>query len=109
MTQPLIMTVRIVGGEPQRVTEALRRAGLALELELLGEADTAWTIRHEEPPTSGQQWAQDEHTEALREGRGCYHCAGLAWGITQQKRGAIIATSVREARERRGDGCESGA
>lgn len=47
MNPPLIMTVRIVGGEPQRVTEALRRAGLALELELLGEADIAWSIRSE--------------------------------------------------------------
>ena len=54
MNQPLIMTVRVVGGEPQRVTEALRRAGLTLELELLGEADTAWSIRVEKPDQAAE-------------------------------------------------------
>lgn len=61
MNQPLIMTVRVVGGEETRVVEALRRAGLALELELLGEADTAWSIRAEKPE-GGEKTHHDGHS-----------------------------------------------
>ena len=46
---PLVMTVRIVGGDPDRVVRELRAAGHRLEFELLGHADVAWSIRTEEP------------------------------------------------------------
>lgn len=47
LAQPIVMTVRVVGGDRQRVIEALRAAGQHAENSLLGHADTAWSIRAE--------------------------------------------------------------
>lgn len=49
MTSVITMHVRVVGGDPVEVVRALRHAGHIVETRLLGSADTAWTIKTEEP------------------------------------------------------------
>ena len=44
-------------------------------------------------PPSGHQradeWAAEEHAEAVQEGRGCWHCWAIAEGIQEKKRGSV--------------------
>lgn len=50
MTDIFTLHVRVVGGDPVEVVQALRHAGHVAETRLLGRADTAWTIKTEEVP-----------------------------------------------------------
>lgn len=86
MNQPVIMTVRVVGGDQQEVVTALRRAGLLVELQLLGAADTAWSIRVEKPDQAAE-----------------YPCP--ACGCPSNEPHRVLCKGPRPM----GDECESGA
>lgn len=56
------------------------------------------------PPTGhrrADEWAAEEHATALREDRGCWHCWGIAQGISAARKGSVAA-SFPTAEERDG-------